>query len=258
MSAQATGWVFDRSPYKGALFTLHLTLADIVNDTYGNELWASVAHISEKSRLGERIIRKGLAQMVDDGLLELLSAKNGHIRRYRFLTPDPCTTCTPAHGAPLHVVPETPAPRAETPAPGAQTPARRAPVSQRTQAEPNGEPNSLVRDLAAARNHRRPQDVTFDEFWAVYPLRRSKAAAKAAWLKAIKKADPAFIIAAAAAHRDDPARDPDYTKYPATWLNDECWDDEPTEPRRKHSKATTAAKRALDRYGLTEGKELNP
>lgn len=237
MSAQATGWVFDKSPYKGALFTLHLAIADTVNDAYENELWAAVSTLADKARLGERIVRSGLGQMVDDGLLELMSARNGHVRRYRFLMPlDPCTSCTPAQDAPLHVVPKTPALSAGTPASGAQTPARRAPVSQLTQVDPKQEPKLS----------------DFDEFWKAYPEHKAKGAARTAWAKAIKRADPFTIIAGAVAYRDDPDRKDGFTKHPATWLNADCWTDEPAVRRRTHAKGVTAAQRLLERHTGTE------
>lgn len=66
----------------------------------------------------------------------------------------------------------------------------------------------------------------FAEFWEIYPKREAKAAAQKAWTKATRRADPATIIAAAAAYRDLPDRDPRFTKNPATWLNADCWLDE--------------------------------
>lgn len=259
MSATATGWVFDKSPYKGALFALHLAIADTVNDTYGNELWAAVATLAEKARLGERIVRKGLAQMVDDGLLELVSARNGHVRRYRFLMPaNPCTSCTPAQGAPLHVVPETPARGAQTPARRAETPAPRAAVSQVTQAEPKQEPNTLAADLRIAHQHRPATDESFAAFWDAYPLKAGKGAAQKAWRKAIKAALPADIIAGAERYRDDPIRKPDFTKHPDRWLEDQRWLDEAPQYRRTNAKGVTAAQRLLHRHGANAVKELNP
>lgn len=258
MSAEATGWAFKSSPYKGALFVLHLAIADTVNDAYKNELWASVGNLAEKARLGERIVRKGLSQMVADGLLELVSAKDGHVRRYRFLMPaDPCTTCTPAQGAPLHSVqkPLHVVPEPLHTVPG--TPARGAPYPNRTQEEPKQEPNTLAADIAAS--HRRPDDVAFDEFWAVYPLRKAKGAAKTAWGKALKRATAEVIIAGAVAYAEDPTRKPEFTKHPATWLNADCWTDEHHAPVRTRAKGTAAALRALDRYGIAPdaAKELS-
>lgn len=67
----------------------------------------------------------------------------------------------------------------------------------------------------------------FDEFWATYPRRQGKGAAVKAWAKAIKRADPDTILKAAAAYRDDPQREPQYTAHPSTWLNQDRWEDEP-------------------------------
>jgi len=71
----------------------------------------------------------------------------------------------------------------------------------------------------------------FDEFWATYPRRDDKGAARKAWAKAIKKADPGDINIAAASYRDDPNRLGEFTKYPATWLNAEGWSNGPLPAR---------------------------
>ncbi len=77
-------------------------------------------------------------------------------------------------------------------------------------------------------------DPDFEKFWAVYPRKVGKGAARKAWDKAIKaRADPADVIAAAERYRDDPKRqreDIKYTAHPATWLNSERWLDQPEEP----------------------------
>jgi hypothetical protein len=72
-----------------------------------------------------------------------------------------------------------------------------------------------------------PADTaSWEAFWAVYPRRVAKAAAQKAWMRAIRRADPAVVVAAAAAYRDQPGRDPHYTAHPATWLNGDRWLDE--------------------------------
>jgi len=88
--------------------------------------------------------------------------------------------------------------------------------------------------VAAAVVRAEPAGPTFDAFWAVYPKRKEKQAARKAWAAAIKAGvDPARIIAAAAAYaderRDEPPR---YTKNPANWLGKGCWDDEPDPAQR--------------------------
>lgn len=78
------------------------------------------------------------------------------------------------------------------------------------------------------------EDPAFDRFWQTYPRRIAKPAARKAWAAAMKRgADPEQIILAANLYATNPRRkesDPKYTAHPATWLNQERYDDEPDEP----------------------------
>lgn len=78
-----------------------------------------------------------------------------------------------------------------------------------------------------------PQTVDrFDEFYGIWPKKVDKPAARRAWAKAVKRATPDVIIAAAVAYRDHPHRpDRQYIRNPATWLNGDGWDDELPAPR---------------------------
>ena len=64
----------------------------------------------------------------------------------------------------------------------------------------------------------------FIEFWNAYPRKLDKAKAFRAFKAAIKRATFEDILAGVIAYRNDPKRDPDYTKYPATWLNSDAWE----------------------------------
>lgn len=67
----------------------------------------------------------------------------------------------------------------------------------------------------------------FDRFWSAYPKRVSKGAARKAWDKAMTKAEPSVVIAAAEVYtRTTDGTDPKFIKHPATWLNAEGWLDE--------------------------------
>lgn len=72
-------------------------------------------------------------------------------------------------------------------------------------------------------------DPDFRAFWAAYPRRVAKGAARKAWRSIMKKGgvEAADIIAGAAAYCDDPNRKPDitFTAHPASWLNAERWTD---------------------------------
>jgi hypothetical protein len=68
----------------------------------------------------------------------------------------------------------------------------------------------------------------FNEFWDIYPRKQGKGKAKEAFIKATKVAHVDDVVAGAeryAADRNLP--DPKFVPLPATWLNQERWDDGP-------------------------------
>ncbi|AYN57519.1 helix-turn-helix DNA binding domain protein [Arthrobacter phage Coral] len=76
-----------------------------------------------------------------------------------------------------------------------------------------------------------PESFDFADFWAIFPRKTAKAAALKAWTKAVKSVDAGEIIRGARRYADDPNRDPQFTVYPATWLNAGRWEDEPLPAR---------------------------
>ncbi|MFD5031675.1 hypothetical protein ACFWM0_14855 [Streptomyces sp. NPDC058405] len=79
----------------------------------------------------------------------------------------------------------------------------------------------------------------FGAFWTNYPKKRAREEAKKAWIAAITRgADPQHIVTASQAYaRERAGEDPKYTKYPATWLNKGCYDDEPEPVGKPHLRA---------------------
>jgi hypothetical protein len=69
---------------------------------------------------------------------------------------------------------------------------------------------------------------SFDQFWAVYPKRVEKDAARKAFGKALERGAraEAMIKGAQAYAVQREGEDPKYTKHPAKWLNTGCYDDE--------------------------------
>lgn len=99
--------------------------------------------------------------------------------------------------------------------------------------EPINESQGTIEPLSApqAAPHIAPLSPPvpgFTDFWAVYPLRKAKPQAEKAWGKATKRADPRIILAAVHSYRAELSRTGTLCKYPATWLNQDCWEDEPT------------------------------
>jgi hypothetical protein len=77
-------------------------------------------------------------------------------------------------------------------------------------------------------------DDSFHRFWTVYPSKAGKDEAQAAWAKAIKRAPPEIIIAAAARYADwlnsgRPGEFRPNVKFAQGWLNASRWKDYPAE-----------------------------
>jgi hypothetical protein len=68
----------------------------------------------------------------------------------------------------------------------------------------------------------------FDLFWAAYPRRDAKIAARKAWDKACKKLPPETILAALKLFPFAPNRE--HQPLPASWLNGERFNDEACKP----------------------------
>lgn len=82
----------------------------------------------------------------------------------------------------------------------------------------------------------------FERWWAIYPRRESKLKARDSYKTArLRGATIEELESGARRYRDDPNRDPAFTKIPTTWLNQGCWDDEPLPPREEAPKPTTPA-----------------
>ncbi len=86
------------------------------------------------------------------------------------------------------------------------------------------------------------EEVSFDDFWALYPRRESKKDAIKAWAK-IDSALYPEILTAVFHWRKEWARQnrtTDKIKLPATWLNGECWTDELPQEAHSHASHVTA------------------
>ncbi len=89
MSSEAVGWVFRHSTMTGTALTVHLAVADSVNDQNGNEFWLKKETLAFKARVGMSSVKRTLQRLVEDGFLEALEESPGrHPSRYRFLFPE--------------------------------------------------------------------------------------------------------------------------------------------------------------------------
>jgi hypothetical protein len=96
----------------------------------------------------------------------------------------------------------------------------------------------------------------FEVFWAHYPRKKGKGAARTAWARATKKADPGEIITGLSRYcreveQVDEAR---FIAHPATWLNQERWLDEPDQDPTN----VMLARMVAEERSRPEILELNP
>lgn len=83
----------------------------------------------------------------------------------------------------------------------------------------------------ASPSPRSAVDSEFDAFWANYPKKVGKGAARTAYARALRKTGANVILSALSdyvASRE--GKDKQYTLNPATWLNQEHWEDEAVDP----------------------------
>lgn len=118
---------------------------------------------------------------------------------------------------------------------------------------PSPTPSTYSTSIAPAPR-KSADDAAFEAFWAAYPKRKDKGHARTAWVKAVRKADPDTITAAAQRFTDDPNRDPAYTPLAATWLNGERWEDGPCEAKSLNNGRPTTDDRV--RAGLSLAQQI--
>lgn len=104
------------------------------------------------------------------------------------------------------------------------------------------------------------QDSSFDEFWNEYRLKVARPAAEKAFAKAIKRADLQTILAGVRQYNAFLVRNPTRAKaHPATWLNNERWNDQMeagNEENRQHTQRYKPTK--TDRLNAVLREALSP
>jgi uncharacterized protein YdaU (DUF1376 family) len=103
-----------------------------------------------------------------------------------------------------------------------------------------------------------PGPSGFDEWWSIYPRKKSKDGARKRYAEIVKsgRATERELLDGAMRYASEQAgQDPRYTKHPTTWLNNGCWADEPSPPKFQHHQFRTSADSAIDgiRSFLEEG-----
>ena len=186
-------------------------MADKASDD-GSGIWVSKSNMAADLEMTDRAVRIHIKDMIAMGIVSesgQRQCRSGYTIDYSInlniihaLQP---TRSTPERDSPLNDIQPHPC-MTFTP-----TPER---GSGKPSIEPPLEPSLLNNNY-------------FDEFYSEYPRKVGKGAARKAWAKAIKKADVHYIISSATCYaKTIVGTDQTFVPHPATWLNQERWEDE--------------------------------
>ena len=212
MSTKVTTWVWhsDRTAHlRGNAFVALLALADIADDD-GHVVYAKGAKrtqeaLAKKARMSVATFRRMTGDLAEQGLLSVSRESQRTENEYRI-----AVTAQPE--------------RSDLSGQSAHSYER----SQRSL----GERSSNITPLIGRSDIKDIPRVPFEAFWDVWPRKDGKANARRAWDRAVKRAEPEVIVAAAREYAESPDRPPlQFVPHGATWLNGDRWEDPAPMPR---------------------------
>ena len=173
-------------------------LSLVMSHTQGWSL--SIRQLANDSMEGRDAIRSAIKELEDLGYLTRSQENNGRFGENVWTTNDPAD----------YPLPENPLPE-----------------------NPTTKKNIVKEEHV---KNKQENEELFNEFWNAYPRKLDKAKAFRAFKSALKRAKFEDILAGVIAYRNDPHRNPDYTKYPATWLNSDAWENAAVLPESRERK----------------------
>lgn len=241
MSIRIMTAVWDHGPDQPHLRLLLLALADNANDQ--GVCWPSLDLLARKCAVDPRSVRRNLRALEAGGWI-VSTMRTGQSTSYTVRTPD---AHVPPDAGVRPVASVLPTPDAhDTPTPDAGVRTPRTPVSP--------EPSENHQGNRQVNPQTEPEG--FSAFWSAYPRKVGKGAARKSWTKAVRGTHWSLIVAAASAYADHHrARqtEPRYIANPATWLNQERWDDDlPEVTGREAAQAAEQERLVADRTGFTD------
>lgn len=237
MSAEATTAVLHHSRAEGSA---KLVLWGIANHHSDMGAWPSVATLAKYAAVTERRVQQLLRYLQSIGEIQI-EAQAGFgnnqykTNRYHILIQCPAD----CDGSLQH-----------------KTGVKSGVVRGEIQSQSGVKPASVELNKELNNNHAQIE-AQFDEFWNAYPRKLDKAKAFRAFKSALKRGKFEDILAGVLAYRNDPKRNPDYTKYPATWLNNDAWENAATLPETRIAiEERRERERKSSQQFLTEQEEL--
>lgn len=193
-----------------------------------SEGWSlSTSAIAEQNQEGKDAIRSAIAELQQFGYLDRSQVNdNGRFGEAVWVTQDP--TATPLAGFPSSGFPSS--------------------------GNPTPKNNNLKEEQITNKTKNiSPQDL-FTEFWNEYPRKLDKGKAKRAFASALNRATFEDILAGVIRYKNDPNRLDEFTKYPASWLNADSWENGPLpdDPRAAKKREAKEQERLMREWGNLE------
>jgi DNA-binding transcriptional ArsR family regulator len=248
MSVRWITWAWDQDcSTAGEKLTL-IALADHAGET--GVAFPGCARLADKTGQDERTIRRHLDALEKAGRLtrERRRRQDGTLGTYNYQLlnqpPDNLSTGQDAR-TPPGTMPGSPA----------DTHVRAEPSVLNRQVEPSAPPPTPPASGGEVELvGRMAFDDAFEHWWERYPRKAGKPAAKRALRSALKKAPPEQIGSGLLTwiRYWDQRNDPSFIPYPATWLNQERWNDDPpplpkSQTQPKLSSGATALQAYIER-----------
>ena len=233
-------------------------------DRRTGEAYPAQDTLAEVCGLKERALRNAIDQLSAGGYLEVRKGGWGHQNRYRMLITDRQENADQEDLLTGMDVPVNEGADRQKCADQGNTDRqiRAAPDRQKCAGE-SPSVNPFEGDSPPLPPSHRKNDASdaFEKFWKAYPRRVAKGTAEKAFAKIVRsgRVEIAEVIEGARRYAGERAgQEERFTKHPATWLNGQCWLDEPTgSPSRSPSGSPTASRTpaggftamALEKYG---------
>ena len=126
------------------------------------------------------------------------------------------------------------------------------PTSENPMTEnPTPKNNKLKEEQSFKNSKRTTAQNLFNEFWKEYPRKLDKGKAVKAFASALTRASLEDILAGAIRYKNDPNRLDEFTKYPASWLNADSWENGPLpeDSRAKKLRDKTEQEKIMKEWG---------
>jgi hypothetical protein len=243
MSAEAVTVVLHHSKAEG---TAKLVLWGIANHHSDHGAWPSIATLAKYANVKERRVQQIIRELATMGEIAIheqggLGQHQYKTNRYHILIQCP----SDCDGSLNHKT------GVQSLTSGVQADAARGAIwspsgVQPTAPEPNKEPNNKLT----------VQSKQFDEFWNLYPRKEGKKPAFKAFRSALARTSFEDILAGIEAYKRSERVSRGYVKLPATWLNEDAWEDAATQVQTETA-GSERRERELQRSNefLAEAKE---